>query len=137
MMIYNIIEFNAYPFSYRLEFETRITLVRGDSATGKTYLYQLLEDLKMTEEYCKIKMFNYKSDNFHNELKECRNRFIVIDNADTILNDHDRKFINFEGSNQYLLFLRNCDGLNLSPGSFTVLKEDNYRVSLRREMVIR
>lgn len=37
-------------------------------------------------------------------------KFIVIDNADTILNEEDKKFINFEKSNQYLLFLRNCRG---------------------------
>lgn len=135
-MIYQIIEFNAAPFSYRLEFENRITLVRGDSATGKTYLYQMLEDLKMTDEFREIKLFNYKSDNFHSELKECRNKFVVIDNADIILDDQDRKFINFENSNQYLLFLRNCDGLNLSAGSFMILDEDHYKVTLKRELVI-
>jgi len=90
-MIYNLIQFNASPFSYSLVLESRITLVRGDSATGKTYLYQMLEDLKMTEAYGALKLFNYKSENFHVELKQCRNRFIVIDNADILLEDTDRK----------------------------------------------
>lgn len=134
-MIYNRIEFQAAPFQYRLEFADRITLVRGDSATGKTYLYQMLEDVKQLEPYRAIKLFNYKSDDFHTALKACRDKFIVIDNADTILNDDDRAFINFEKSNQYLLFLRKCDGLNLSVDSFTVLKEDNNRISLQRELV--
>ena len=40
-MIYNIIKFEADPFTYFLDFSDRITLVRGDSATGKTYLYQM------------------------------------------------------------------------------------------------
>lgn len=135
-MIYNSIEFKANPFLYRLEFNSRITLVRGDSATGKTYLYQMLEDLKMIDKFRAIKLFNYKSDDFHSELKECRNRFIVIDNADILLDDEDRKFINFEKSNQYMLFLRNCDGLNLSMESFTVLEEHDYTVTLKRELVI-
>lgn len=135
-MIYKTIDFNAQPFTYHLEFEDRITLVRGDSATGKTYLYQMLEDLKLTENYSAIKLFNYKSDDFHLELKLCRNKFIVIDNADTILDDEDRKFINFERSNQYMLFLRNCDGLNLSANSFTILKEKNYHITLQRELVM-
>lgn len=135
-MIYHEIAFQASPFSYRLSFESRITLVRGDSATGKTYLYQLLEDLKLTEEYHAIRLFNYKTDDFHAELKKCRGKFIVIDNADTILDSQDRTFINYEKSNQYLLFLRNCDGLNVSPGSFTVLEEDHDTVTLRRELMI-
>lgn len=135
-MIYKTIEFEATPFSYNLEFGSRITLVRGDSATGKTYLYQMLEDLKMTNEYNAIKLFNYKSDDFHSELQDCRNRFIVIDNADILLDEQDRRFINFERSNQYLLFLRNCDGLNLSAESFTILVEKNYKVTLQRELVM-
>ena len=40
-MIYDNIKLKAAPFSYELKFLDRITLVRGDSATGKTYLYQL------------------------------------------------------------------------------------------------
>lgn len=134
-MIYNSISFKASPFSYDLKFEDRITLVRGDSATGKTYMYQLLEDLKLTPEFSAIRLFNYKSDNFHNDLKQCKNNFIVIDNGDILLTEEDKRFINFEGSNQYLLFLRNCDGLNLSAESFTILKETDYRITLEKELV--
>ena len=136
-MIYKTIQFEAQPFSYCLQFADRITLVRGDSATGKTYLYQMLEDLKLTDEYREIKLFNYKSDDFHQELQKCRKKFIVVDNADTILDEDDRRFINFETSNQYLLFLRNCDGLNLSAGSFMLLHEEEDKVTLKRELVIR
>lgn len=134
-MIYDFIEFRAEPFFYFLSFADRITLVRGDSATGKTFLYQMLEDLKMTKEYQKIKLFNYKSEEFHSNLKKCRDKFVVIDNADLLLDDADRKFINFDSSNQYMLFARNCDGLNLSAGSFMILEETDYKVSLRRELV--
>ena len=134
-MIYNIIKFEEDPFTYFLDFSDRITLVRGDSATGKTYLYQMLEDLRMTKEYQAIKLFNYKTEDFHENLKKCKNRFIVIDNADLLLNDEDRKFINFASSNQYMLFARNCDGLNLSAGSFMLLYENDYKVSLKGELV--
>ena len=90
--------------------------------------------LKMTEKYRKIKLFNYKSEEFHKDLKKCRDKFIVIDNADLLLDDADRSFINFESSNQYMLFARNCDGLNLSAGSFMILDETDYKVSLLREL---
>ena len=61
-MIYKNITFKADPFSYDLEFEDRITLVGGDSGTGKTVLYEMLEDIRLTDEYKAIKLFNYKSD---------------------------------------------------------------------------
>ena len=89
-MIYKGIIFKADPFSYNLEFDDRITLVGGDSGTGKTFLYGLLKDIRLTEEYNAIK--------------------------------------------QYMLFLQNCDGLNVSDKSFKVLKFDNYRITLAEEL---
>ena len=49
-MIYKNITFQAAPFSYDLSFDDRITLVGGDSGTGKTVLYEMLEDLRQTDE---------------------------------------------------------------------------------------
>ena len=45
-MVYKKIRFKADPFSYDLEFDDRITLVGGDSGTGKTVLYEMLEDIR-------------------------------------------------------------------------------------------
>ena len=117
-MIYKNITFKADPFSYDLIFDDRITLVGGDSGTGKTVLYEILEDLRLTDEYKAIKLFN----------------FIVIDNADILIDDDIRRFINFEFSNQYMLFLRNCDGLNVSDKSFKVLKLEDNRITLEEEL---
>ena len=133
-MIYKNITFKADPFSYHLEYDDRITLVGGDSGTGKTVLYEMLEDLRLTDEYQAIKLFNYKSDALLESMKQCRGRFIVIDNADILIDDEVRRFINFEFSNQYMLFLRNCDGLNVSDKSFKVLKLDNNRITLEDEL---
>ncbi len=133
-VIYKNITFKADPFSYDLVFDDRITLVGGDSATGKTVLYEMLEDLRLTDKYKAIKLFNYKSDNLVESIKQLRDSFIVIDNADILINDEVRKFINFEFSNQYMLFLRNCDGLNVSDKSFKVLKLDNNRITLEEEL---
>ena len=43
-MIYKNITFKADPFSYDLMFDDRITLVGGDSGTGKTVLYEIFMD---------------------------------------------------------------------------------------------
>lgn len=133
-MVYKNIAFQAAPFSYDLVFEDRITLVGGDSGTGKTVLYEMLEDLKLTNEYHAIKLFNYKSENILENLEKCRNNFIVIDNADILIDDDIRRFINFEFSNQYMLFLRNCDGLNVSDKSFKVLKLEENKITLEEEV---
>lgn len=133
-MVYKNIAFQAAPFFYDLVFEDRITLVGGDSGTGKTVLYEILEDLKLTDEYHAIKLFNYRSENFSENLKKCRNNFIVIDNAAILIDDDIRRFINFEFSNQYMLFLRNCDGLNVSDKSFKVLKLDGKKITLEDEV---
>ena len=133
-MIYNKISFQAAPFSYDLVFEDRITLVGGDSGTGKTVLYEILEDLKQIEEYNAIILFNYKTEDLLEKLKKCRNNFVVIDNADILIDDEIRSFINFEFSNQYMLFLRNCDGLNVSDQSFKVMKFENNKITLEEEL---
>ena len=133
-MIYKSITFKAEPFSYDLEFDDRITLVGGDSGVGKTVLYDMLEDIRLTDEYKAIRLFNYRSDDFQEAIKQCRDSFIVVDNADNLINDEVRKFINFELSNQYMLFLRNCDGLNVSDKSFKVMKFDNNKITLEEEL---
>lgn len=133
-MIYKNIVFKADPFSYDLMFDDRITLVGGNSGTGKTVLYEMLEDLRLTDEYKVIKLFNYKSDNLIESIKQCRDNFIVIDNADILIDDDIRRFINFEFSNQYMLFLRNCDGLNVSDKSFKVLHFDDNKITLKEEL---
>lgn len=58
----------------------------------------------------------------------------MIDNADILISDEIRRFINFEFSNQYMLFLRNCDGLNVSDKSFKVLELADNKITLEEEV---
>lgn len=90
--------------------------------------------MKLTDEYHAIKLFNYRSENVQKNLEKYRNNFIVIDNAAILIDDDIRRFINFEFSNQYMLFLRNCDGLNVSDKSFKVLKLENNKITLAEEV---
>lgn len=108
--------------------------MEGDNGTGKTVLYEILEDLKLTDQYNAIKLFNYKSDNMKENLIQCRDCFVVIDNADILIDDDIRRFINFEFSNQYMLFLRNCDGLNVSDKSFKILHLEDKKITLQDEL---
>ena len=61
-MIYKNIIFKAAPFSYDLVFDDRITLVGGDSSTGNTVIYEMLEDLSLSNDDKAINVFNDKTD---------------------------------------------------------------------------
>ena len=50
-----------------------------------------------------------------------------------MIDDAIRQYINFEFSNQYMLFQRNSDGLNVSDKSFKLLKFDNNVIILEDE----
>ena len=38
----------------------------------------MLEDIRLTDEYKAIKLFNYKSDDFLEAIKQCKNSFIEM-----------------------------------------------------------
>ena len=94
----------------------------------------MLEDLKLTDQYSAIKLFNYRTQNMKERLMRCQDSFIVIDNADILIDSDIRRFINFKFSNQYMLFLRNCDGLNVSDKSFKVLCTKGDKIVLEEEL---
>lgn len=117
-MIYRNITFKAEPFSYNFEFEDRITLIGGDSGSGKTLFCEKLREQMISN----VKVFNYESVNFEKTLSECENCLVVIDNAACLVTEEVKKLINFNRSNQYVLMLQNCDGLNVSDKSFKLLR---------------
>lgn len=125
------------PFHYDLEFQDETTLVGGDSGVGKTFLYSVLEDIRLTEEYSAIHLYNYKTADRIKEIFELRNCFIVIDNAAIILNNELKRFINFEPSNQYMLFGRNCTGLNVSKKSFKYLTRKGNKITLEDGLCVK
>ena len=51
------------------------------------------------------------------------------------MDDEIRRFINFEFSNQYMLFLRNCDGLNVSDKSFKVMSLESNKITLKEREI--
>jgi len=136
-MIYSSIKFRMEPFHYDLEFQDEITLVGGDSGVGKTFLYSVLEDIRLTDEYSAIHLYNYKTADRIKEIFELRNCFIVIDNAAIILNNELKRFINFEPSNQYMLFGRNCTGLNVSKKSFKYLTRKGNKITLEDGLCVK
>ena len=61
-----------------------------------------MEKIRYTKTDCIMnflgKLFNYKSDDFLVAIKQCRDSFIAIDNADCLINDDVRRYTNMRDS---------------------------------------
>ena len=107
--------FSTVHTSYivNFEFTNNITILTGASATGKTASFSFIRECMAVNP--DIVCINYQD--YQKDIKKLiaseTGKLVVIDNADILINNEIRRFINFEFSNQYMLFLRNCDGLNV------------------------
>ena len=121
-------------FIVNFKFTNNITILMGDSGTGKTATFSFIREcMAIDSRILCLNYLDYQKD-IMTIVSNTQGKLIVIDNADILLNDEIRRFINFEFSNQYMLFSRNCDGLNVSDKSFKVLKFDNNRITLEEEL---
>lgn len=102
---------------FKLELRGRITIITGESSTGKTYLFNLLKEAKQQGLTDNIEIIT--KDNV-NLIKEMEHKLIVIDNAEKVLSDKDVKFINsIDGTlNRYLIMTRTSLGLDATPNHY-------------------
>ena len=121
-------------FQINFVFTNNITILMGNSGIGKTAVFSFVQECMAVNP--QIFCLNYleRQKDIKKILEETAGKLIVIDNADILLNDEIRRFINFEFSNQYMLFSRNCDGLNVSDKSFKILKVEGNRITLEEEL---
>lgn len=93
-------------FVIDFQFTNNITILIGNSGTGKTASYSFL--LESRSEDDRIVCFNYtdiKSD-IKRIIESLEGKLIVIDNADILLDQTTRKYITFDSKNQYLIIGR-------------------------------
>jgi hypothetical protein len=106
-----------------LQFKDSLTFVTGDSGTGKTYTFNRLQVASTIEKEYEDMVFyttNGRVDvekmaKIENDIKSNKNKFVIIDHADIILNKGAREFIGKDINNQYLIFGRNTDDLCYYP----------------------
>lgn len=112
--------YEIYHTSFKIDFEfdNNITILMGESGTGKTASYSFIADEMALDD--RIVCFNYRDNqkNIKEELLKLNGKFVVIDNIDIILDEEARKYISTDLNNQYLLIGR--DPRNLFATS------DNY-----------
>lgn len=92
-------------------FHNNITILMGDSGTGKTASFSFIRECMAINP--KILCLNYLD--YQKDIKSLISReegkLIVIDNADILLNDDTRKYISLDEKNQYLIIGRNPKNL--------------------------
>lgn len=124
---------------YRLELRGNKNLIKGNSGTGKTYLYDLIESIKKkkTESVYNVDNIITLSTLNLSQLREFEDKLIIIDRAEYILDSADIEYINSDTDNRYLIFARVPLGIELSPNHQADLIEQDgvtmmkYRFNVR------
>lgn len=118
-------------------FTNNITILTGDSGTGKTASFSFIKEcMALNPEIVCFNYLDYQKD-IGAIIKSTERKLIVIDNADVLLNDEIRKYIAVDDKNQYLIIGRNPKNLfatreNLfelvskKQGEQTIFKIKNY-----------
>ena len=98
-------------FIVNLNFTSNITILTGESATGKTAVFSFIRECMAVNPgiFC-INYLDYQKDVL-DMIHNTKGKLIVIDNADILLNDEARKYISLDDRNQYLIIGRNPKNL--------------------------
>lgn len=112
--------------SFDFKLREPITLVQGDSATGKTLFYKLMQMISINDN--NIIFINIdKIKETDMILKSAKNKLIIIDNADIVLTDKQAKSIREDKYNQYIIFGRDTERYYLGNRNLASLYESKPR----------
>ena len=102
-------------------FTNNITLLMGDSGTGKTATFSFIREcMAVNPKILCLNYLDYQKD-IKSVISKVEGKLIVIDNADILLDDDTRKYISLDGRNQYLIIGRN-------PKNLFVTKENLFEL---------
>lgn len=108
-------------FVLNFEFENNITILTGDSGTGKTASFSFIKEcMALNPDIMCLNYLDYQKD-IADIIKRASGKLIVIDNADVLLSDDVRKYIALDDKNQYLIIGRN-------PKNLFTTKENLYEL---------
>ena len=105
--------FSTVHTSFVLDFEftSNITILTGDSGTGKTASFSFIKEcMALNPDIMCLNYLDYQKD-IADIIKNANGKLIVIDNADVLLNNDMRKYIALDDKNQYLIIGRNPKNL--------------------------
>ena len=98
-------------FVVDFKFTNNITILTGDSGTGKTASYSFIKEcMALNPDILCLNYLDYQK-NIGEIIRNAEKKLIVIDNADILLDDDTRKYIALDDRNQYLIIGRNPKNL--------------------------
>lgn len=124
-------------FVVDFKFTNNITILTGDSGTGKTASFSFIKEcMALNPNIMCLNYLDYQND-IAGIIKSAKRKLIVIDNADVLLDNDIRKYIAVDDKNQYLIIGRNPKNLFATKENLfelvsekqeeqTVLKIKNY-----------
>lgn len=115
--------FSTVHSSFVLDFafKNNITILMGDSGTGKTAAFSFIREcMAINPKLLCLNYLDYQK-NIKDIISRAEGKLIVIDNADILLDDDTRKYISLDDKNQYLIIGR-------SPKNFFATKENLYEL---------
>ena len=98
-------------FVLDFEFSNNITILTGDSGTGKTASFSFIKEcMALNPDIVCLNYLDYQK-NIGDIIRNTEKKLIVIDNADILLDNDTRKYIALDDRNQYLIIGRNPKNL--------------------------
>lgn len=113
-LLFDNIQTAHTSFNVNFKIDNNITFIKGDSGTGKSAVFSFIEELAAEQK--NIKCYNYLDlkTGYKTAIKKSKNKLLVIDNADLLLDDKMREYIARDKNNQYIIIGRNPKGLRLN-----------------------
>lgn len=113
--------------AFKLAIKDNLTLIGGQSGSGKTLLFEAFQSDSVLSENSNITCINYTTakEIMSETLKKSSGKLFVIDNADIILNRDQRFNISLDKKNQYIVFTHSLYGFKPSASSIAELIVEN------------
>ena len=105
-------------FILDFEFTNNITILTGDSGTGKTVSFSFIKEcMALNPDIVCLNYLDYQK-NIGDIIRNSEKKLIVSENADILLDDDTRKYIALDDKNQYLIIGRNPKNLFATKENF-------------------
>ena len=112
-------------FIVDFRFTNNITILMGDSGTGKTAAFSFIREcMAVNPNILCINYLDYQKD-IRDMISRVDGKLVFIDNADVLLDDDTRKYISLDDKNQYLIIGRN-------PKNLFATKENLFELASRK-----
>jgi ABC-type lipoprotein export system ATPase subunit len=127
------IYFNTGRFEFDFKLNGSVTLILGDSSSGKTLFFNKLRAMEVGSSLGKYRFLNEynNTDEVKALCKMYKDQIIVLDNADILIDLELRNLIHSDENNQYIIMGRYVNMYPVERNCIAFIREFNRRFELR------